>query len=208
MLPSAALTVASESHHARPGMPSTPGIGWLLTQAGETVVQIAPAWGPHLANCFPRLLCRACLLTSTVHKLRSKARYLDELEDSAGWNPGRAGLAAWRPGVTDSRVACACAFTLRCALGQRDHLPGQDAHAVPSLLLHAAQHTKSCDAADAAVGPIPHLPIPTIHPCTNIPPSPSAKALTSITTTTTTLQAWWRRMRRSCWAGSTRWTAP
>ncbi|KAL4420060.1 hypothetical protein ABPG77_004325, partial [Micractinium sp. CCAP 211/92] len=26
----------------------------------------------------------ACLLTSTVHKLRSKARYLDELEDSAG----------------------------------------------------------------------------------------------------------------------------
>lgn len=26
----------------------------------------------------------ACLLTSTTHKLRSKARYLDELEDSAG----------------------------------------------------------------------------------------------------------------------------
>jgi len=36
--------------------------------------------------------CRACLLHTVCHKLRSKARYLDELEDSAG------GLFGWMMG--------------------------------------------------------------------------------------------------------------
>ncbi len=92
-----------------------------LTQAGQTVVQVAPAWGPHLTNCFPRLLCRACLLTSTVHKLRSKARYLDELEDSAGWNPGLPGGLV----SLDSRVACARAYLMRCALASANTCLGK-----------------------------------------------------------------------------------